>query len=763
MRDRTRLHHVALNVAKLVEMGRNAELRDDVNASDLVGIDGMGIVLALRLKGIPADRVSGVDLMRAVLELCAEEGFKPYFLGAEPAVVAKAAEEARRRYPNLQFAGVKDGYFKPEDEAAVVEDIRNSGADCLFVGMPTPRKERFLAKYRTSLNVPFIMGVGGSFDVLAGKVRRAPELMQRTGFEWLYRVYQEPRRMWWRYARTNTIFAGMMLGQLVQAFFGMLTLAGGPQNASAAPQDAAGNVRGDAQNFAPPSSDAGSGTRAAPAAGGAATVDNATQLFFTNAAPLDLASVPFRLPLRVITELLIAVELATIIIAAQIAVHAYPALGFFSPGLRDVNYLLPSIVCMLLVGRSLSDQGLLAPNAILRRQNGEWRKIFSALVQGCLFTLAMGYILQVSADYSRGWLVTWFVLSALLLPGARLLSRRVLRSLLRMRTVDRRVAVLTSGTLSPELMSSIVDEPGMVLARHYTLDNKLLGAVDAKFDEAQRSNHDPFEALARKLMREDIEEVVIVDQQFTSDQLNTVVRRLNQLSLDVFVQLPSFNHGPPILGFERMGQVSLLKVSAKPLNNWGLVAKNVFDFVASAIALTLLSPLLLLIALAIKLDSKGPVFFRQNRNGFNEGEIDVYKFRTMHVMENDGVIKQAERVDPRVTRVGWFLRRTSLDELPQLINVVKGEMSLVGPRPHAVQHNELFRQFVDRYTARHRVKPGLTGLAQINGLRGQCDTSDKMRRRVEMDIYYIENWSFWLDMRILVLTPIFGLFGKNAY
>lgn len=217
MRSRRRLQHVALNVAKLVNMRRDPILAADVAGSDIVTMDGMGIVWGARLLGLPArERVTGIDLCAEVVALCARDGFRPYLLGATAATLAAAAKAMRTKHPALRFAGLRDGYFKPEQEAEVVADIRASGADCLFIGMPTPKKERFLAAHRDHLNVPFIMGVGGSFDVFAGAVRRAPQAMRTLGLEWLCRVYQEPRRMWWRYARTNTLFAGILAQALVQ-------------------------------------------------------------------------------------------------------------------------------------------------------------------------------------------------------------------------------------------------------------------------------------------------------------------------------------------------------------------------------------------------------------------------------------------------------------------------------------------------------------------------------------------------------------------
>jgi N-acetylglucosaminyldiphosphoundecaprenol N-acetyl-beta-D-mannosaminyltransferase len=220
MRRRTLTQHVAINVAKLVKARSDAELRRDICQSDIVGIDGMGILIAARLLGIAVpERVAGVDLMLALLGACAENGFRPYFLGARQEVLERAMAVARGRWSRLDFAGSRNGYFRPEDEPGIVDAIKESGADCLFIAMPTPQKERFLHCYREALGVPFIMGVGGSFDVLAGKVERAPVMVQRAGFEWAYRIYQEPARMWWRYASTNVVFAGLLGRALIGRAF----------------------------------------------------------------------------------------------------------------------------------------------------------------------------------------------------------------------------------------------------------------------------------------------------------------------------------------------------------------------------------------------------------------------------------------------------------------------------------------------------------------------------------------------------------------
>jgi exopolysaccharide biosynthesis polyprenyl glycosylphosphotransferase len=188
--------------------------------------------------------------------------------------------------------------------------------------------------------------------------------------------------------------------------------------------------------------------------------------------------------------------------------------------------------------------------------------------------------------------------------------------------------------------------------------------------------------------------------------------------------------------------------------------KRAFDLCVAATGLLLLAPMFLLVSVAIKLDSRGPVFFRQARHGYNQNVITVFKFRSMSVMEDHGQhIKQAQKNDPRITRVGRILRRTNLDELPQLLNVLRGEMSIVGPRPHAVSHGEMFEKLVPPYSRRHRVKPGITGWAQVNGFRGETDTLEKLQRRLDYDLHYIENWSLWFDLKIMFMT----VFSKKAY
>jgi putative colanic acid biosynthesis UDP-glucose lipid carrier transferase len=228
---------------------------------------------------------------------------------------------------------------------------------------------------------------------------------------------------------------------------------------------------------------------------------------------------------------------------------------------------------------------------------------------------------------------------------------------------------------------------------------------------------------------------------------------------------------PDLFGMRMINQsitdiagLPVISFSATPMVGGNRLVKALEDRVLSLIILLLISPLLALIAIGVKVSSPGPVLFKQARHGWDGKIIKVYKFRSMKVhQEESGKITQASKNDSRITPFGAFLRRTSLDELPQFFNVLQGKMSIVGPRPHAVEHNEQYKEQIDQYMLRHKVKPGITGWAQINGLRGETDTLEKMEKRIEYDLFYIENWSLWFDLKIILLTIFKGFSGKNAF
>jgi N-acetylglucosaminyldiphosphoundecaprenol N-acetyl-beta-D-mannosaminyltransferase len=217
IKSRKTCQHVVVNVAKFVAMQKDENLKTIISNCDIINADGMPLVWASKILGDPLPgRVAGVDLFQKLVGTCAEKGYKPYFFGAKPWVVEKMVDVFRNKYPDLQVAGFRNGYFSPDEEQQIAEDIRKSKADMLFVGLSSPMKERFLNKWMPLIQVPFCMGVGGSFDIVAGKIRRAPLWMQNIGMEWFYRILQEPRRMWKRYAKTNPVFIWMVLKAYVR-------------------------------------------------------------------------------------------------------------------------------------------------------------------------------------------------------------------------------------------------------------------------------------------------------------------------------------------------------------------------------------------------------------------------------------------------------------------------------------------------------------------------------------------------------------------
>ena len=260
-----------------------------------------------------------------------------------------------------------------------------------------------------------------------------------------------------------------------------------------------------------------------------------------------------------------------------------------------------------------------------------------------------------------------------------------------------------------------------------------------------------------------VDQVVITLPQHAASRRLACFEKLRHLPLDVRLSpdLPGLELDGH--GMTQIAGVPLLRVFDRPLTGWSRVAKGVEDRVLAALVLLLAAPVLLAVALLVRFSSPGPVLFRQRRYGFDNRAIEVFKFRTMYAGDQDGASEATRRGDPRVTPLGRILRRTSLDELPQFFNVLLGQMSIVGPRPHAVAHNERFASLIDGYLSRHRVKPGITGWAQIHGLRGEAETLARMQERVRYDLHYIENWSLLLDLRIILRTLLVGFSHPNAY
>lgn len=377
--------------------------------------------------------------------------------------------------------------------------------------------------------------------------------------------------------------------------------------------------------------------------------------------------------------------------------------------------------------------------------------------------MVFAFATKTSANYSRGWFSIWGLFGWGGLILGRVLLRGFLRLLRRRGFNQRRVVIVGSSGFGQRVAERIRTAPWMGL--------QVVGCFGNGDGAGHENGADlcaPYRGgigdLAAYVANESIDQVWVAMPLRDEDKVRQVLHELRHSTVDIrFV--PDF-FGMRLLNHSVMDIAGLpvLNLSVSPMTGMSRLLKAVEDRVLSALILLLISPVLVLIALSVKVTSPGPVLFKQLRYGWDGRPIKVYKFRTMVVHDEErGQVTQATRSDPRVTRLGAFLRRSSLDELPQFYNVLQGRMSIVGPRPHAVAHNEHYKDLVDGYMQRHKVKPGITGWAQVNGWRGETDTLEKMQKRVEYDLFYIENWSLWFDLKIIFLTIFKGFMSKNAY
>ncbi len=458
--------------------------------------------------------------------------------------------------------------------------------------------------------------------------------------------------------------------------------------------------------------------------------------------------VPFPIPARMLIDVVMISDVVCVILAAVAARIAYVDLVLDASGPLQ-PYVMVSCVVGVALHQILRMQGLYEVAALVQWRAYQW-KLTLSIALSFLLVIALGFLLKLSADYSRGWMLSWLALSVVTISLSRPLAAMILRRLAASGATARRAVMLMSGPAGESLPELPHAAPGLVVVRTVF--------VDLKDPEATAGT---VKALISAGERDEFDEVIIAVSDDIPAARSLLLEPLSALSVDVWLQMVGLSM--PVHGVAYLGDTPVLHVRRRPepVREWSYVVKQALDYVGAAAGLVLLLPLMVVVAIAIKLDSRGPVFFQQRRNGFNQRVIKVYKFRTMTVTEDDAVV-QATRGDRRVTRVGRVLRATSIDELPQLINVLKGEMSLVGPRPHALSHNEHYGKFLQRYTHRHVVKPGITGLAQVNGFRGPTEDIELMRKRVECDLAYIENWSLWLDIKIIARTIVAGFANKNA-
>ena len=393
------------------------------------------------------------------------------------------------------------------------------------------------------------------------------------------------------------------------------------------------------------------------------------------------------------------------------------------------------------------------------------QRIIAAWAVSCAILLFIAFALKITDYYSRVWAVTWFCAAGGLLLVARIslcewMQRRAKEGALAERSV-----ILGAGDLGQRFAAQVQE-----FKDPYTM---LLGFIDDRTTRVPKHSNGlevlgDSDTLLRLIRANLVDQVFVALPWSARQRLAEVIKQLALTPVRITLVPDSLGFDFTVRAIKYMNKVPTLVVLERPLTGWSHLVKWIEDRLVSAIILVFIAPLFVLIALAIKLGSKGPVFFKQRRYGFNNNQIEVWKFRTMYTDdgESDGPMRQATQDDPRITPLGRLLRKSSLDELPQFINVLLGDMSIVGPRPHAVAHTyegQQFEDIIDTYVARHRVKPGITGWAQINGWRGETDTIDKIKKRVEFDLYYIENWSIWFDIYIIFKTVLLIFRDGKAY
>jgi Undecaprenyl-phosphate glucose phosphotransferase len=464
---------------------------------------------------------------------------------------------------------------------------------------------------------------------------------------------------------------------------------------------------------------------------------------------------------RVISTLVRAIEFVSVMLAGLMTAIRYPGLSGATPTelylalIFTVALSFPVMLQMVGMYRLTS---LLSPLRDIPKIIGSWMILFSIIAVGLVLA-------KVNDNYSRIWLATWFAAGALFIIALRMFTAAVLRKWNQNGQLNRRAVLVGGGEPAAKIIAA--------LKSSHDIDIDLVGIFDdrddirAPLETAGLNKLGDINALIDFVRQTRIDMLIVTLPLTAEGRLLQILNRLWVLPVDIRLSAYDQKLRYRPRAYSYIGNLALLDVFDKPLGDWGPVLKSIEDKVIASLALIIFSPIMLAVALAVRWESKGPILFKQKRFGFNNELIEIYKFRSMFTEMSDFTAeKLVTKGDPRVTRVGRFIRRTSLDELPQFINVLKGDLSLVGPRPHptrAKAAEQLYSDVVDGYFARHKVRPGITGWAQINGWRGETDTTEKLQRRVEHDLFYIENWSLTFDLYILARTQFALLNTEHAY
>ena len=455
---------------------------------------------------------------------------------------------------------------------------------------------------------------------------------------------------------------------------------------------------------------------------------------------------------------LVEVAMAMLVGVVTYFVVVEPLAGFSIVPLLAVPLLGVLIILVMQALGSYRVAALRAPTRFGLRITVAWFGVFVLAFTAC-------YLARTEVVFTS-WLAHWAFAGFVAISAERFVIATATDYLTRTGKLSRRTVIVGGGPGAKQLLQEFAEEGSE--------DLHIFGIFDDRTDERSPDVVGGFPKLGTvddlvEFARHTPIDLVIFTLPITAEQrLLVMLRKLWVLPVDIRLaaHMNKLRFRPRAYSY--IGKVPVIDLFDKPIAEWDIVVKTLFDRLVGALCLLFFAPVMLGVALAVKLDSRGPVLFRQKRYGFNNELIEVFKFRSMFTEQLDSKAdKLVTRNDPRVTRVGRFIRKSSLDELPQLFNVVfKGNLSLVGPRPHAVHAkaaDALYDEVVDSYFARHRVRPGITGWAQINGWRGETDTPEKIQKRVECDLFYIENWSIFLDLYVLLVTPFALMKTKNAY
>lgn len=399
------------------------------------------------------------------------------------------------------------------------------------------------------------------------------------------------------------------------------------------------------------------------------------------------------------------------------------------------------------------------------RAKGFWQPIqnlIKAVGMVLILLSSFAFLTKTGEDYSRSWYILWASFSLVLFVISRCLMLLFLHLMRAHGLNERRVIIMGAGPLGKNLAETVQEKlwTGFKIVAFF--DDNVANKPAQMFGIPILQTPNDMSAYLNEA-KESIDELWIALPMGAESRVKHLLHELRHHTISIRFILDIF--GFDLLNHSIMDLAGFptLCLNASPMIGMNRFIKAIEDRIIATAIILFISPLLLLIALAIKLTSPGPVLFKQHRHGWDGKIIKVYKFRTMHLHNESGRVTQARSNDERITPLGRWLRKTSLDELPQFLNVLQGRMSIVGPRPHAVVHNEFYKESIKAYMQRHRVKPGITGWAQINGWRGETETLEKMQKRVEYDLYYIQHWSLWFDLKIILLTLFKGFIHKNAY